>query len=329
MTIDDRSIKFYFKDLQLGPKGDPGVSPSISVYDTEAGHRVVIVDKDGSKYFNVNNGISPPFTPNPIGNWLFDQEKANLMMLVPSGTFDTTSEVKLDHSRIIQLNADATRFNTTKAWFTISSTPRYLGTSIETIDFEDSDFRAFTATSNNNLYCHISGVQKLSSNLDAVVSIPACYLYIAFKDANDTIYLHIITPQVGGGNIGATQMIEYLGYVPLTEYLPDDLEIKKIAVAIGVFPGLFNSDVLIDFYLKESEFSLTSNDDQNILTHYNNRPVADRDYAKGAYFIRQNKLFRVIQDITSGEQFSPNVNVVKTNIGDEMKEIREMKVVLG
>ena len=331
MTIEDRSIKFYFKDLQLGPKGDPGVSPSISVYDTEAGHRVVILDKDGTKYFNVNNGISPPFTPNPIGNWLFDQEKANLMTLVPSGTFDTTSEVKLDHSRITQLNADASAFSTTRAWFTMSSTPRYLGSSLETTDFENSDFKSFTINSNYNLYCRISGIQKLSSGVSGVnANIPSCYFYIALRnDTNNVTYLTLITPIVGSTNSNQSQFIDYLGYVPLMDIIPENQNVKKIAVAVGVFPGLFDSDLLIDLYLKENEFGLVPNDDRYVMAHCNNKASADRAYRKGDYFIKQNRLYRVLQDISSGGQFVNDVNVKQTNMADEMKEIREMKVVLG
>ena len=331
MTIDDRSIKFYFKDLQVGPKGDPGVSPTISVYDTDAGHRLVIADKDGLKFVNVNNGISPPFTPNPIGNWLFDQANENLMTLVPSGTFDTLAETKLDHSRIIQLNADATSFNTTRAWFTMSNTPRYLGTSIETTDFENSDFKSFTINSNYNLYCHISGIQKLSSSISGVnVNTPACYFYIALRnDTSDLTYLTLITPVVGSTNSNETQMIDYLGYVPLMDIIPEDQNIKKIAIAVGVFPGVFDSDLIVDLYLKENEFGLVSNDDRYVMAYCNNKETADRAYAKGDYFVRQNRLYRVLQDISSGAEFVTDVNVKQTNMADEMKEIRAMKVVLG
>lgn len=337
MTIEDRSIKFYFKDLQLGPKGDPGVSPTISVYDIENGHRVALVDAEGAHYFNVTNGISPPYTPNPIGNWLFDQEKDDLLKLTPSGTFDTEATVKLDHSRIVHMNADATDLNTTRAWFTMTGEPRYLGTSIETTDFEDSDFKEFTINQNYNLYCHISGVQTLSPLYSGTVALPACYFYIALRgDRDDTIYLTLITPTISSATTSgtssslrnATQTVEYLMYVPIADYIPNMQAAKKIAVAVGVFPGLFNFDMLVDFYVKKNEFGLTANDNRYTIAYCNNGDIAEKAYVKGEYFIRQNMLFRVLQDISSGGQFVNNVNVIQTNIADEMKEVRETAGVL-
>lgn len=333
MTIEDRSIKFYFKDLQVGPKGDPGVSPTISVYDIENGHRVVILDESGAKYFNVLNGISPPYTPNPIGNWLFDQENENLLDLVTDGSFDTDAVVRLDHSRIIQIEADAAELSATRAWFTMSESPRYLGTSIETADFEDGDFKPFTMNPLHNLYCHISGIQTLNGNITGVAAnIPACYFYIAFRnDTGDTIYLTLITPTVGVSSGNEPQLIEYLSYIPIMEMIPEGQTVKKIAVAVGLFPGVFNSDVMIDLYLKENEFGLTSSgpDYRYTMAHTNNAMTANRAYEKGDFFIRQNMLFKALQDIAVGDRFVSGVNVVQTNVAEELKGLWESGLVLS
>ena len=123
--------------------------------------------------------------------------------------------------------------------------------------------------------------------------------------------------------------MEYLMYVPIADYIPNMSYEKRIAVAVGVFPGLYDFDVLVDFYLKKNEFGLTANDDRYTYVYCNNNDTASKAFTKGDYFIHQNKLYRVLQDISSGGRFVNDVNVKQTNMADEMKEIREMKVVLG
>jgi hypothetical protein len=54
MIIDDKTIKFYFKDLQPGVDG---ISPTIAVDDIENGHRITITDIEGTKQINVFNGV--------------------------------------------------------------------------------------------------------------------------------------------------------------------------------------------------------------------------------------------------------------------------------
>lgn len=59
MNIEDRTYKFYFKELQPGldgRDGSDGVSPTVQVSDIENGHRVTITDAEDTKTFDVMNG---------------------------------------------------------------------------------------------------------------------------------------------------------------------------------------------------------------------------------------------------------------------------------
>lgn len=61
MNIEDKTIKFYFKDLQPGVDGldgKDGVSPVITVEDIENGHRIMFTDAEGVKTFDVPNGTN-------------------------------------------------------------------------------------------------------------------------------------------------------------------------------------------------------------------------------------------------------------------------------
>ena len=61
MNIEDKTIKFYFKDLQPGVSGidgNDGVSPLIDVEEIENGHRLTIVDVEGADTIDIPNGAN-------------------------------------------------------------------------------------------------------------------------------------------------------------------------------------------------------------------------------------------------------------------------------
>ena len=59
MNIDDRTYRFFFKELQPGldgVDGKDGVSPTIEISEIENGHTVTFTDAEGPKTIDVTNG---------------------------------------------------------------------------------------------------------------------------------------------------------------------------------------------------------------------------------------------------------------------------------
>lgn len=323
MTIEDKSLKFYFKDLQPGPAGAPGVSPTVDISESENGHIVSVSDVEGTKSFEVTDGVNPEYEADPISACFFPNKKDNLVDLI-QGSSINFSPIKMEYNHFVQ-NAVINSSTPEKRWYMITGKPRYVGSTITSTVPNNSDYVTFAHSYNYNLYCRVYGLQHIDSqymsrNRPAGISIA----FMFFDTLVNNKSILIITPgSVSNNGDGLYQFYDNTFYIPVADYIPDyDTDIKKMAIAVGFYPYNYSLDFKIDMYFKKQEIFVEDGTNNSMIAQYDNNGQANKAYSIGEYLIANNKLYETITNISANSILRPGVNIKQTSIADELKAIK-------
>ena len=356
MNIEDKTIKFYFKDLQPGVDGldgKDGVSPVITVEDIENGHRVTFLDAEGPKTFDVPNGtygkdgVSPlvdvestasghrvtfldaegpktfdvvnGLSPLPNKNAVTNflmDQTSDNLMELVSGADSATLPVVQLNGNRLVENGCTASTDSGEKLFLLSKNPRYLPNGLS--DLTDDDYITFNYDRETNLYCMISGLVQTPGTQIAGM---APYFTIYAKAAGGTeVYTTVCAMPCGSGGNGITQFGNAVYAVddgnPRNEFVT-----LSIAVVGTVYPYYQNCDVSLDFYFGLMDMN---SEHTNLVGAFNNSLYATKAYQKDDLIVQNDQLYRTSWNIAKGNRMDVGRDIMPTTLSNELKELRAL-----
>lgn len=364
MNAEDKVIKFYFKDLQPGVNGvdgDDGISPTISVESIENGHRLTVTDVDGSKSFDIpnglngkdgtdgNDGVSPIISIEPDANG----HTITIKDIEGTETFRITNGVSalncrnaltdylLDqkYDNLMDLINDGNVQTPSVQLVGNRIVEKSLVESINSDtrsflisktprylsdpyhDLTNDDFLTFNYDHGINLYCRISGFVQSMSSLASTFSPK---IIVCTKSSAQSTYMYTAYDfKCGSGGNGIAQFGDLVFPVEDGDLRHENITLS-IAVVVVLQPFYQNVDFSIDFYFGQIDLNseLTQND--NVFGSYNNSMYAEKNYKKDDLIIRNDKLYKANWDIVRGNRMDSDYDILQTSVSKELKELRVM-----
>ena len=359
MNAEDKVVKFYFKDLQPGAHGidgKDGVSPLIDVEEIENGHRLTIVDVNGTDAIDILNGtngtdgvdgVSPTATIEPTESGhrvTFTDAEGDKTFNVTNGlsplpTKNAITNFLMNQSRdnlmefvggldsetlpVVQLSGNrivetdlAISTDSGARMFLLSKNPRYLPNGLS--DLTDDDYITLNYDRGSNLYCVISGlVQTPGTQISNMV--PRFTVY-AKTSGSTGVYTTTCTMPCGAGGNGITQFGNAVYSVndgnPRNEYVT-----LSIAVIGTIYPYYQNCDVSLDFYFGLMDMN---SEQTNLVGTFNNSLYATKAYQKNDLIVQNDQLYRANWDIAKGNRMDVERDIIPTTLSNELKELRAM-----
>lgn len=362
MNIEDKTIKFYFKDLQPGVDGldgKDGVSPVITVEDIENGHRITFTDAEGIKTFDVPNGTNGiDGTDGVSPTVVIETTESGHRVTFTDAEGDKTFNVTNGLSPLPTKNA-VTNFLMNQSSDNLmelvdgadaATLPvvQLNGNRIVEMDLAastDSGVRMFLLSKNprylpNGLsdladddyitfnYDRESNLYCMISGLvqtpgTQVADMAPIFTIYAKASGSTAVYTTTCTMPSGAGGNGITQFGSAV-------YSVDDGNPRNeyvtlsVAVVGSMYPYYQNCDVSLDFYFSLMDIDCEQMKTSNLVGAFNNSLYATGAYQKGDLIIQNDQLYRANWDIAKGNRMDVGRDIIPTTLGKELKELRAM-----
>lgn len=359
MNIEDKTIKFYFKDLQPGVDGldgKDGVSPVIMVEDIENGHRITFTDAEGVKTFDVPNGtngtdgldgVSPLVDVEPTssghrvtfldaeGETTFDV--VNGLSPLPNRNAVTNFLMNQTSDNLMEL-VSGTDSNTLPVVQLSGNRIVENGRTAST----DSGEKLFLLSKNPrylpNGLSDLTDDDYITFNYDresnlyctvsglvqtpgAQIADMAPYFTIYAKAASGTeVYTTVCTMPCGSGGNGIAQFGNAV-YAVDDGNPRNEFVTLSIAVVGTVYPYYQNCDVSLDFYFGLMDIN---SEQTNLVGAFNNSLYANKAYQKDDLIVQNDQLYRASWNIAKGNRMDVGRDIVPTTLGQELKELRAL-----
>ena len=362
MNIEDKTIKFYFKDLQPGVSGidgNDGVSPLIDVEEIENGHRITFTDAEGVKTFDVPNGtngtdgkdgVSPLVDVEPTasghritfldteGETTFDV--VNGLSPLPNRNVVTNFLMNQTSDNLMELvsGADSAMLPVVQL-----SGNRLVESNCESST--DSSAKTFLLSKNPR---HLpNGLSDLTdddyitfnydreSNLYCVISglvqtpgtqianMAPHFTVYAKASGNTETYTTTCTLLCGTGGNGIAQFGSAV--YSINDGNPrNEFVTLSIAVVGTMYPYYQNCDVSLDFYFGLMDTNCEQTNNTNLIGTFNNSLYANKPYQKDDLIVQNDQLYRASWDIAKGNRMDIGRDIIPTTLGQELKELRAL-----
>ena len=359
MNIEDKTIKFSFKDLQPGVSGidgKDGVSPLIDVEEIENGHRLTIVDVDDTDTIDILNGtngtdgvdgVSPTVAVETTtdghrvtftdaeGEKTFDVVNG----LSPLPTKNAVTDFLMNQSSdnlmelvdgqdpaslpIVRLNGNRIIESSCSSSTDSSSNIFLLSKNPRYLPNGLSDL-----TDDDYITFNYDRESNLYCMISGLVQTPgiqivdmAPYFTIYAKAAGGTeVYTTVCTMPCGSGGNGIAQFGNAV-YAIDDGNPRNEFVTLSIAVVGTVYPYYQNCDVSLDFYFGLMDIN---SEQTNLVGAFNNSLYATKPYQKDDLIVQNDQLYRASWNIAKGNRMDVGRDIVSTTLSNELKELRAL-----
>lgn len=362
MNIEDKTIKFYFKDLQPGVDGldgKDGVSPVITVEDIENGHRITFTDAEGVKTFDVPNGTNGTdgtdgVSPTVAVETTVDGHRVTFTDAEGDKTFNVTNGLSPLPTKNAVTNFLMNQSSDNLMELVDGQDPatlpvvqlsgnRIVESGLETSS--DSDVKMFLISKNPRYLPngpsdltdsdYITFNYDRGSNLYCMISglvqtpgtqvtnmAPYITIYAKVSGSTGTYITTCALPCGAGGN-GVAQFGSAVYSVD--DGNPRNEYVTVSVVVVGsLYPYYQNCDVSVDFYFGLMDASCEQTKTSNLFGAFNNSLYASQPYLKNDLIVQNDQLYRANWDIAKGNRMDVGRDIIPTTLSNELKELRAL-----
>lgn len=362
MNIDDRTYKFFFKELQPGldgVDGKDGVNPTIEISEIENGHSVTFTDVEGTKTIDVTNGKDGKDGDDgfsPIMDVASDANSHVVTITDAEGTqsfrilngLSPLSNTNALTGYLLSQNYDDLMTTISESSVDPAPTVRLIGNRVVETALTastDSAEKCFLISKSPKYLEHgiddLSDADLITFNYDHgmnlycrisgyvqtmtnAASTVSPSIIISAKPSNQSS--RIITTcdfKCGSGGNGIAQFGDVVFPVDDGDLRHESITLS-IAVLVNLHPYYQNVDLTIEFYFGQIDLNSELAQNVNVFGTYNNSMYAERAYQKDDLIVRNDRLYKANWDISKGNRMDSDYDIKLTSISDELKELRAL-----